>query len=99
MQLTETTVTPSTIAWPVAGSSGYVASPSMSDMASPESSTAPFTAASASAARGISADRVTQEKATALNTTVHRCFHMPQVALAALRVVLQPEPRRRLGAH
>src|SRR5438132_1051609 len=57
MQLTETTVTPSIIAWPVAGSSGYVASPSMSDRARPESSTAPLTASSACAA-GVIHDRV-----------------------------------------
>src|SRR5713101_6444517 len=61
MQLTDTMVTPSTTACPVAGSSGYVASPSMSDMASPESSTAPLTASSACAARGISAERVTRQ--------------------------------------
>src|SRR5437667_11540211 len=91
MQLTDTMVMPSTTACPVAGSSGYVASPSMSDMASPESSTAPFTASSACAARGISAERVTREKPTPLTATLHRCSHMQPVSLS----VRQPELRQR----
>src|SRR2546425_3155652 len=95
MQLTDTMVMPSTTACPVAGSSGYVASPSMSDMASPESSTAPFTASSACAARGISAERVTREKPTPLTATLHRCSHMRQISLRLLRVVRQPELRQR----
>src|SRR5688572_18286184 len=89
MQLTDTMVMPSTIACPVAGSSGYVASPSMSDMASPESSTAPWTACSACAASGISADRVTREKPTPLTATLHRCSHM------LWRAGRQPELRQR----
>src|SRR5881397_104935 len=44
MQFTDTMVTPSITACPVAGNSGYVASPSTSAMSSPESSTAPLTA-------------------------------------------------------
>ena len=80
MQFTDTMVMPSTIACPVAGSSGYVASPSMSDRASPESSTAPLTAASACAASGISAERVTREKPTPLTATLHRFSHMRQLS-------------------
>src|SRR5947208_5117822 len=90
MQFTDTMVMPSTTACPVAGSSGYVASPSMSDMASPESSTAPLTASSACAARGISAERVTRENPTPLTATLHRCSHMRQISL-----VRQPELRQR----
>src|SRR5207244_4546086 len=92
MQLTDTMVTPSTTACPVAGSSGYVASPSMSDMASPESSTAPLTASSACAARGISAERVTRENPTPLTATLHRCSHMRQLSLECSR---QAELRQR----
>ena len=76
MQFTETMVTPSISAWPVAGSSGYVASPSMSAMASPESSTAPLTASSACAARGISAERVAFENPTPLTAILQRFSHM-----------------------
>src|SRR5262245_9872325 len=82
MQLTETMVTPSMTACPVAGSSGYVARPSMSARASPESSTAPFTASSACAASGISAERVTREKPTPLTATLHRCSHISWRLLA-----------------
>src|SRR5881628_1960614 len=92
MQLTDTMVTPSTTACPVAGSSGYVASPSMSDRASPESSTAPLTASSACAARGISAERVTRENPTPLTATLHRCSHMRRVSLRGAR---QAELRQR----
>src|SRR5947209_9990607 len=95
MQLTETTVTPSTIAWPVAGSSGYVASPSMSDMARPESSTAPLTASRACAASGISAERVTLENPTPLTATLHRCSHMRSVPLELPCVERQPDLRQR----
>src|SRR5712692_7548099 len=90
MQLTDTIVTPSITAWPVAGSSGYVASPSMSDRASPESSTAALTACSACAARGISADRVTRENPTPLTATLHRCSHIPS-PLRLRRFGRQPE--------
>src|SRR3989442_675408 len=89
MQFTDTMVTPSITAWPVAGSSGYVASPSMSAMASPESSTAPVTACSACAARGISAERVTRENPTPLTAILHRCSHMLGFALR------EPELRQR----
>src|SRR6266540_2146193 len=95
MQLTDTMVTPSTTACPVAGSSGYVASPSMSDRASPESSTAPLTASSACAARGISAERVTRENPTPLTATLHRCSHMRPISLRLRRAVRQPELRQR----
>src|SRR2546425_10359121 len=95
MQLTETMVMPSTMACPVAGSSGYVASPSTSAMLSPESSTAPLTASSACAARGISAERVTRENPTPLTATLHRCSHMRPISLRLLRVVRQPELRQR----
>src|SRR3989442_9294290 len=91
MQLTETMVTPSMTACPVAGSSGYVARPSMSARASPESSTAPLTASSACAASGISAERVTREKPTPLTATLHRCSHIQPVYLS----VRQPELRQR----
>ena len=76
MQFTDTMLTPSTMAWPVAGSSGYVASPSTSAIASPESSTAARTASSACAARGISADRVTFENPTPLRAILQRFSHM-----------------------
>src|SRR3989442_12260895 len=92
MQLTETMVMPSTVACPVAGSSGYVASPSTSAMLSPESSTAPLTASSACAARGISAERVTRENPTPLTATLHRCSHMRRVSLRGVR---QAELRQR----
>src|SRR4029079_16042889 len=95
MQLTDTMVTPSTTACPVAGSSGYVASPSRSDIASPESSTAPFTASSACAARGISAERVTRENPTPLTATLHRCSHMRQISSRLRRVARQTELRKR----
>src|SRR5262245_21369602 len=95
MQLTDTMVTPSTTAWPVAGSSGYVASPSISDMASPESATAPRTASSACAASGTSAERVTREKPTPLTATSHRCSHMRRVSSGLLRVALEAELRQR----
>jgi len=95
MQLTETMVMPSTTACPVAGSSGYVANPSMSDMVSPESSTAPLTASSACAARGISAERVTRENPTPLTATLHRCSHMRPISLRLLCVVRQAELRQR----
>ena len=48
----------------------------MSDMARPESATAPLTASSAWAASGISAERVTFENPTPLTATLHRCSHM-----------------------
>src|SRR6267142_544106 len=95
MQFTDTIVMPSATACPVAGSSGYVASPSMSDMFKPESSTAPLTASSACAARGISAERVTRENPTPLTATLHRCSHMRQISLRLRRVVRQPELRQR----
>src|SRR5213594_4269808 len=98
MQLTETMVTPSITACPVAGSSGYVARPSTSARASPESSTAPLTAASACAASGISAERVTREKPTPLTATLHRFSHMRQLSSMWPRLLLvarQPELRQR----
>src|SRR5919108_5453168 len=76
MQLTDTMLIPSTMACPDAGNSAYVASPSMSDMASPESSTAALTACSACAARGTSADRVIVENPTPLTATLHLCSHI-----------------------
>src|SRR5437870_1504216 len=48
----------------------------MSDICSPESATASFTAASAWAASGISAERVTWEKPTPLTATLHRFSHI-----------------------
>src|SRR5258705_3581168 len=66
----------------------------MSDMASPESSTAPFTASSACAARGSSAERVTREKPTPLTATLHRCSHMRRVSLRPPRVAREPELRQ-----
>src|SRR5205823_9322438 len=48
----------------------------MSDILSPESATASLTAASAWAASGISAERVTFEKPTPLTATLHRFSHM-----------------------
>src|SRR5206468_173325 len=94
MQFTDTMVTPSTTAWPVAGSSGYVARPSMSDMASPESATAPFTASSACAARGTSAERVTRENPTPLTATLHRCSHMRRISSGLPPVAREPELRQ-----
>src|SRR5215831_5639438 len=94
MQLTDTMVTPSTTAWPVAGSSGYVASPSMSEMASPESATAPRTASSACAASGTSAERVTREKPTPLTATLHRCSHMRRISSKLPRVGREAELRQ-----
>src|SRR5919109_4192491 len=82
IQLTDTMLMPSTIACPVAGNSAYVASPSMSDMASPESSTAAFTACSACAARGTSADRVMLENPTPLTATLHLFSHIKQTSFA-----------------
>src|SRR6516162_4382771 len=76
MQLTDTIEMPSTSAWPVAGNSGYVARPSMSDICNPESATASLTAVSAWTASGISAERVTFEKPTPLTATLHRFSHM-----------------------
>src|SRR5262252_7275690 len=76
MQLTDTMLMPSTMACPVAGNSAYVASPSMSAMASPESSTAALTACSACAASGTSADRVILEKPTPLTATLHLFSHI-----------------------
>ena len=49
---------------------------SLSDIARPESSTAPLTASSACAASGTSAERVTRENPTPLTATLHRCSHM-----------------------
>src|SRR6185503_11298111 len=100
MQFTDTMVTPSITAWPVAGSSGYVASPSMSDIFRPESSTAPLTASSAWAASGISAERVTFENPTPLTAILHRCSHMPidppkLVRRGRLRALCQTELRQR----
>src|SRR5215470_16478113 len=99
-QLTDTIVMPSTIAWPVAGSSGYVARPSMSDIFRPESSTAPLTASSAWAASGISAERVTFENPTPLTAILHRCSHMPidppkLVRRGRLRAACEAELRQR----
>src|SRR5215510_2394405 len=91
MQLTDTMVIPSTTACPVAGSSGYVASPSMSDRASPESSTAALTASRAWAARGISAERVTLENPTPLTATLQRCSHMRRISWRLGRARRQPE--------
>src|SRR6266404_5163969 len=48
----------------------------MSDISSPESATASFTAASACAASGMSAVRETFEKPTPLTATLHRFSHM-----------------------
>src|SRR5215813_12912096 len=67
----------------------------MSDIASPESSTAALTACKAWAARGISADRVTFEKPTPLTATLHRCSHMPHSLLRLRRLARQPELRQR----
>src|SRR6202047_2001216 len=56
----------------------------MTDSCSPESATASLTAASAWAASGISAERVTLEKPTPLTATLHRFSHMrlfPSLAL------------------
>src|SRR5262245_19253833 len=91
MQFTDTIVTPSTTECPVAGSSGYVAKPSMADIARPESSTAPLTAWSACAASGISAERVTLEKPTPLTATLHRFSHMGVVPSQLRRGPGQPE--------
>src|SRR2546430_17547036 len=57
MQLTDTMDIPSTMACPVAGSSAYVASPSMSVLASPGASTAALAVWSAGSAQGNFADR------------------------------------------
>src|SRR5262249_42636233 len=95
MQFTDTIVTPSMTACPVAGNSGYVARPSMSDIARPESSTAPFTASSACAASGISAERVTRENPTPLTATLHRSPHMWISCPPRLRVARQVELRQR----
>src|ERR1700674_193007 len=48
----------------------------MSDIRSPQSATAPFTASSAWAASGISAERETLEKPTPLMATLQRFSHM-----------------------
>src|SRR6516225_12186289 len=48
----------------------------MSEICSPESATASFTAVSACAASGISAERVILEKPTPLTATLHRFSHM-----------------------
>src|SRR5260370_19329663 len=48
----------------------------MSDICSPESATASFTAVSAWAASGMSAERVTWEKPTPLTATLHRFSHI-----------------------
>src|ERR1700746_3323796 len=48
----------------------------MSDICSPESATASFTAISAWAASGISAERVTFENPTPLTATLHRFSHI-----------------------
>src|SRR5213593_2796919 len=77
------------------GSFGYVASPSLPDRASPESSTAPLTASSACAARGVSAERVTRENPTPLTATLHRCSHIRPISLRLVRAVRQPELRQR----
>src|SRR5580704_31816 len=92
MQLTETMVMPSTSAWPVAGNSGYVASPSMSDISSPLSATAPCTASSAWAASGISAERVTVEKPTPLTATLQRFSHMPLSLFVKHDLLRKPVP-------
>src|SRR4030095_4899336 len=76
MQLTETMLMPSTSACPVAGSSGYVVRPPLSDGFRPESATAPLTAYSAWAASGISAARVALENPTPLNAILQRFFHI-----------------------
>src|SRR6478752_6592006 len=88
MQLTDTTEMPSTSACPVAGSSGYVARPSMSDMCSPESATASFTAVSACAASGISAVRDTFEYPTPLIAILHRFSHIGRPLLFDLHAKL-----------
>src|SRR5919201_1296401 len=95
MQLTDTMVMPSTLACPDAGNSAYVASPSMSDMSSPESSTAALTACSACAARGTSADRVMLENPTPLTATLHRFSHIQQ---PPLRHCVGAGPSEALGA-
>ena len=51
----------------------------MSDISSPESATASLTAASACAASGMSAERVTLEKPTPLTATLHRFSHMASI--------------------
>src|SRR5499426_1611374 len=81
IQLTDTMLMPSTMAWPVAGNSAYVARPSTSAMASPESSTAAWTAWSAYSARGTSADRVILEKPTPLTATLHLFSHIQPSSL------------------
>src|SRR5215813_7542519 len=80
MQLTDTMLIPSTMVCPDAGNSAYVASPSMADMSSPESSTAALTACSARAARGTSADRVICENPTPLTAILHLFSHIPQTS-------------------
>src|SRR5215813_3097375 len=91
IQLTDTMDIPSTMACPVAGNSAYVASPSMSAMASPESSTAALTACSACAAKGTSADRVILEKPTPLTAT-YICSPTYNLPPGRLRLVWrQPE--------
>src|ERR1700740_1843402 len=53
----------------------------MSAICSPESATASFTAVSAWAARGISAERVTLENPAPLTATLHRFSHMRPLPL------------------
>src|SRR6266851_10295703 len=63
----------------------------MSDIFSPESATASFTAVSAWAASGTSAERVTWEKPTPLTATLHRFSHMrplPSLGLCAESAVI-----------
>src|SRR5262245_27115769 len=66
----------------------------MSSMARPESSTAPFTACSAWAARGISAERVTLENPTPLTATLHRCSHIWPISSGLRGVAREPELRQ-----
>src|SRR5262249_12700483 len=66
----------------------------MSAIASPLSATAPFTASSAWAARGISAERVTLEKPTPLTATLQRFSHMP-LSLFSRRRIGQTKLRQR----
>src|SRR5437016_6895756 len=66
----------------------------MSDIASPLSATAPFTASSAWAASGISAERVTLEKPTPLTATLQRFSHM-RLSLCGRRRIRQTKLRQR----
>src|SRR5215475_12814094 len=74
----------------------------MSAIASPESSTAAWTAWSAYSARGTSADRVILEKPTPLTATLHLFSHIQPPLChcvgAGLSEARSPRLRRRRGA-